>query len=213
MTLLSRFFSLFPAFTLMVIVAALVLWAKNPSLVNFGLLVFSIYGFPLCAFRLINLFYPLREGNYRLDERKYSSWWGSHQIQLLYIAVPQLESILRLVPGLFSIWLRLWGSKVGKSIYWTPQVEIMDRSLMEIGDRVIFGHKVFCSSHVVKQKSSNIVLSVKKIRIGERALIGAGSNIGPGVTVASEISVPVKTDLYPNVTFDQEGIHEAQKVS
>ena len=63
---------------------------------------------------------PLHQRLSRLSDRTYAPWWGMHQIQVLYIAIPQLEAVLRLVPGLYSQWLRLWGSKVGRRVYWTP---------------------------------------------------------------------------------------------
>ena len=63
---------------------------------------------------------------------------AGHQLQVLYSAFPAL----RLVPGLYSAWLRLWGSRVGRAVYWTPQVKITDRGLLKVGDGVVFGHRV-----------------------------------------------------------------------
>ncbi len=82
----------------------------------------------------------------------------------------------------------------------------MDRNLVKVDENVIFGHRVFCSSHIIKRKpGGKVALFVKKIEIGNRAFIGAGSHLGPGVEVAPGAFVPAGTDLYPNNTFDAEG--------
>ena len=168
----------------------------------------AIYVFPVVAFRLHNLLFPIKTGMSDLGKRGYSSWWGGHQIQLLFIAVPRLESVMTLVPGLFSLWLRAWGSRVGRGVYWTPQIEILDRSLIDVGRGVVFGHKVIASSHVVtRTKSGTLLLMVERISIGDDAFIGAGTRIGPGVTVnkgavvsaASEMEGDT-VDLYPRAT-------------
>ncbi|MDJ0694669.1 GH3 auxin-responsive promoter family protein [Mastigocoleus sp. MO_188.B34] len=48
--------------------------------------------------------------------------------------------IPELLTEVITLWLRLWGSKVGEGIYWTPKIEIADRGLLEIGDRVRVTH-------------------------------------------------------------------------
>ena len=198
MRLLSRFLSLFPLLNLTLILAASAGFVVAPSAVMAFAVLFACYGVPLCAFRLIGVWCPLRQGRSLLDEWRYSAWWGGHQIQAIYIALPQLESLLQLVPGLFSLWLRLWGSKVGRCVYWTPRVEIADRSLLEIGDRVVFGHKVEMYAHVVRPKGGHLVLYVRKITIGKDVFVGAGSRIGPGVRIEDGVHLPILTDVFPN---------------
>ena len=165
--------------------------------------MFSVYGLPVCIYRALHLLHPVLEGPSRLDERSYSPWWGAHQLQLLYIAVPQLEAVLRMIPGCFSLWLRLWGSRIGRDIYWTPRVEIVDRNLMEVGDRAIFGHKVTCYAHAVRRKNGRIRLFVRKVHIGDDAFVGAYSRLGPGVRIEQGSTVPILTDLYPNRVYEE----------
>ncbi|MEP0790038.1 acyl transferase [Funiculus sociatus GB2-C1] len=167
-------------------------------------MLFSLYGFPLLVYRIHELFYPIKEGISYLGTKEYSPWWGSHQIQVIYIAFPALETLLRLIPGAFSIWLRLWGAKVGKSVYWTPQLEIADRGLVEIGDRVIFGHGVGIYSHIIKPRKNDLMLYVKKVKIGTNVFLGAWNHVGPGVAVEDETYVPVATHLYPNKKFSKD---------
>ena len=198
MTVLSRFLSFFPLIALLGICASLVAFIITPSVLTLVTLAFAVYGLPLCVFRLLHVLFPITEGFSHLDERRYSPWWGSHQTQAIYIAIPQLEAVLRLIPGAFSGWLRLWGSRVGASVYWTPRVEIVDRNLLDIGDRVIFGDKVECWAHVIKPKDGRLSLYVKRVQIGHNVFLGAGSRIGPGASIADGASVPILAILFPN---------------
>ncbi|MCS5710316.1 hypothetical protein [Candidatus Berkiella aquae] len=167
----------------------------SPSMIWFAGLLFSIYFLPIIVFRLQDIFVPLQEGKFDFDEHPYCPWWGAHQIQQLYAAVPFLEGLLRIIPGAYSFWLRLWGSKIGKQVYWTPRIEIVDRSLLEIGDYVIFGHRAACSSHIISQKNNKLRLQIGKVRLGKRVLVGAGVRLGPGTIIADNISIPVCSTL------------------
>lgn len=198
MSLLGRALSWFPALHLSAIAVTAVALARSPSLLTAVGLVVAVYGLPLCAFRLLGWRHPLREGVSFLDEPRFSPWWGGHQVQAVLIAFPQLESVLQLVPGAFSAWLRLWGSQVGRAVYWTPRVEVADRSLLAIGDGVIVGHKVEMYAHAVRVRRGRPLLHVRRIVIGDGAFLGAGTRIGPGVHVADGARVPALSDLYPH---------------
>jgi acetyltransferase-like isoleucine patch superfamily enzyme len=198
MTLSGRLLACFPALHVTAIVASVWLFAAAPSLVAALGVGAAVYALPLVAFRLLDRWRPLREGRARLDVPVYSPWWASHQCQALFIALPPLESLLQIVPGAFSLWLRLWGSRVGRQVYWTPRVEIADRSLLEIGDRVIVGHKVEMYAHAIRPTRAGLVLHVGRIVIGHDVFVGAGTRIGPGVRIADGVHVPLLSDLYPH---------------
>jgi acetyltransferase-like isoleucine patch superfamily enzyme len=208
MTPLSLLLSLFPVFVLLAAIAAIIALCLAQTLIQttiaIGSLLFSLYAFPLLAYRLHQWRYPIVEGIDYLMGKDYNPWWGSHQIQTIYIILPVLEKILQVIPGAFSAWLRLWGAEVGANVYWVPQVEIADRGLLKIGNNVVFGYQVRLFSHVVKPRKENLMLYVKRIEIGNNVFIGVGSNIGPGVVLEDNVFVQAKTDLYPNqrVTAD-----------
>lgn len=204
MTFLSVILSFFPAIVILIAVSSFLWLCFSPGIFSILSLLFSLYGFPLLVYRIHQLFYPIKEGISYLGTKEYSPWWGSHQIQVIYIAFPALETLLRLIPGAFSIWLRLWGAKVGKSVYWTPQLEISDRGLVEIGDRVIFGHGIGIYSHIIKPKKNDLMLYVKKVKIGTNVFLGAWNHVGPGVAVEDATYVPVATHLYPNKKFSKD---------
>jgi acetyltransferase-like isoleucine patch superfamily enzyme len=94
---------------------------------------------------------------------------------------------LRLLPGLYSAWLRLWGAKVGRLTYWAPDVRILDRSLIEIGDDVIFGVGVCLSPHLIAQDTSGIThLHLGPVCIGSGCRIGGYSQLTAGTIVEPE---------------------------
>jgi hypothetical protein len=195
-TLRGHTVALFPAAWLLFVLMAIVALARDPGARALLALVAIVYVVPVACFRMHNLLWPLSEGRSRLDAPQYSSWWAAHHFQLIYIAFPALESALRLVPGLYSAWLRLWGSRIGRRVHWTPRVDITDRSLLDVGDGVVFGDRVACYCHVVTRRRGALVLYVRRIRIGDGALIGAACRLGPGVRVDAGAALPNRTDVF-----------------
>ena len=125
-------------------------------------------------------------------------WWLSLQLQMLFNRLPLLEELLRFIPGAYSTWLRLWGSRIGKLTYWAPGVRILDRSFLDIGDRVVFGAGVRLNPHVIdRNENGSSELALASIHIGDDTLVGgyslltAGTQIAPGETVrAFRVSPP-----------------------
>lgn len=196
MTLGGKLVSLFPLFYLLTILSWIGTMFSRSHYLNVPVLLFLVYLFPLIAYRIHSLFFPLGDGFWDITEKKYNPWWGSHMFQFPFIACPWLEALIHFCPGLYSLWLRGWGSKIGKNIFWTPRVEILDRGLVEIGDNCVFGHMTILCSHMVAKIDGRPCLVLKKIQIGERCFIGADSQFGPGVIVPDQTKVPVKSRLF-----------------
>lgn len=202
MTVRGRLIRLFPLLLLALGATLAIQFVREPSLAGFLSLLFAWYLLaPLC-FRLHNWFCPLREGREDLaDPRKYSAWWASQQFQIVYTMIPQLEMFLRLVPGAYSAWLRLWGSRIGRGVMWTPVVEVMDRSLLEIGDHVLVGHEVAMVAHTVMPKGAKHILHVARIRVGDGAFISGRSGLGLGARVAPGEFLAFRSHVYLNRRF------------
>lgn len=198
MTALGRLMALFPATLLALTVACLTWFAHAPGPLPGAALLGVLYLLPPLTFRLHAACFPLREGQTPLVGRAYSPWWGGHQIQVLYIALPQLEALLRLLPGVYSAWLRLWGSRIGRRVYWTPCIDVSDRSLLHIGDGVILGHRCGLFAHMITPVPGNLLLYVRHIHLEPHAFIGAGANLAPGVRVKQGALVRATTQVYPN---------------
>ena len=111
-------------------------------------------------------------------------WWASFQCQVLFLRFPMFEEILRLIPGLYSMWLRGWGSRIGKLTYWAPQTIILDRGFLEVGDHVVFGAGVRLNPHVM-ELDPEPVLRLAPVRIGSGAMIGGYSVLTTGTEIAA----------------------------
>ncbi|HYR33665.1 MAG TPA: hypothetical protein VEQ87_05180 [Burkholderiales bacterium] len=196
MTFRARLFAWFPPAWLAAVLGAALAIACEPGIGRVAALLLALYALPLACFRIHNWLWPLVEGRSRLDTPEYSPWWGGHQFQVMYNAFPALEAALRLVPGLYSAWLRLWGSRIGRRVHWTPRVDISDRSLLEVGNDVVFGHLVACYAHVVMRRGERTVLYVRRIRIGHGVLLGFACRLGPGVRVDDGVALASRTDVF-----------------
>lgn len=198
MTLKSKLFNLFPSIQVLLILMAFYKFVQVPELFSFFKIFFYIYLFPLICFRVLIFFHPIREGVSDIFGGEFSPWWAGHQIQLLFMAVPRLESLLILVPGLYSLWLRAWGAKVGKGVYWTPGVCNYDRNLLEVGDGVIFGERATTVCHVISPKDGKGLLKIAKVRIGDKCFVGAACVVSPGVTMDSGTFTKAGSHIYPD---------------
>lgn len=155
--------------------------------------ILTPYLFPLLSFRLLTAIYPLREGmSYiGINEQVFSSWLFGFRIQQIYIVFPQLERLLFFLPGVYAMWLRLWGSKVGKGVFFVPTITIHDRSHLDIGNHVVFGDRCYLSSHLLQVRDGRFTLYLKKIKIGSNTFVGAMSHMGPGTKIPEKSTIPV----------------------
>jgi len=178
-----------------------------------GLLL--LYLVPPLVARIIRCLAPVHEGRIPIGQRDFFVWWALFNLQVIFCRFPALEEMLRLVPGLYGTWLRIWGARVGRLIYWGAGLRILDRSFVQIGDGVMFGATVRLNPHVlVRNKAGELELILATVVIGNEALIGgyslltAGTEIAPGeCTKAFLISPPfskwksgvrvAKTDVVP----------------
>lgn len=196
----------FPGLLIGSIGAAFYLFVVDPSPARFAVLCALPYVVPLALYRLVTFVAPIRIGGSRLQRGTWNSWFVAYRLQLIYSYVPWLEQILLSVPGLYSLWLRAWGSRIGKAVFWGGTVSVTDRGHVEIGDGTFFGNQVYLSAHVVRTKvrngQSEGIVYLKPVVIGRGVFVGAGCRMGPGVVVEDGAQLPVLTDLYLNERFE-----------
>lgn len=194
---LAYFFPTFHIFLVLVSVISLIL---TRSLWVLPIQVFCIYILPVVLWRLFQWRYPLTEGQSYIGRNEMGAhpWLIAYQLQSLFISFSMFERILILIPGAFSAWLRLWGSSIGKKVTWTPRVDIIDRTSLEIKNFSFFGDKVYISAHIIMRKNNRLLLLHKKIKIGEKCLIGFASQLGPGANIADNEMLPASSRAYMN---------------
>ncbi|MFP5457235.1 MAG: hypothetical protein ACLGG7_00745 [Bacteriovoracia bacterium] len=124
-------------------------------------------------------------------------WWALTQLQVPFMRFPVLEEVLRMVPGCYSGWLRLWGGKVGKYVYWSAKVLVADRPFVDIGERVVFGYGAKVTAHLLSQKRKQPKLVFGIPVIGDRAIIGSLAIVGPGARVEDDETLRATEALAP----------------
>lgn len=145
----------------------------------------ALYLAPPLVVRAANLFFPLEDGRYGLESPQFIRWWFTAQWQVVFNRLPMLEELLRLVPSLYSLWMRLWGARIGGLVYWSPGCIVLDRPLVDIGSRTVIGAGARIHAHMIMKPagSSAASLVVARVRIGDDALVAGLSLVLPGVRV------------------------------
>ena len=170
------------------ILMALVIYWLKPSLWISGLIILgALYVVPPLCTRLLLYLRPIRESHIVMASPDFLTWWASLQFQVVFCRFPALEEALRLVPGLYSAWLRLWGARIGRLTYWAAGTLILDRPFLQIGDDVTFGAGVRLNAHVIEQtKPGAQELLLSAIKIGSQCSIGGYSLLTCGTTVEND---------------------------
>jgi hypothetical protein len=146
-----------------------------------------LYAAPALAARALNSLAPIREERIRIGTRDFFTWWALANFQMLFSRLPALEELLRIVPGLYSAWLRLWGARVGRLTYWGAGLRILDRSFLCIGDDVIFGATVRLNPHVLARNGNGeLELILANIVVGDRSVVGGYSLLTSGTELAAD---------------------------
>jgi len=126
-----------------------------------------------------------------IQSKTHTLWWWLFQLQLPFNRFPISEELLRSVPGLYALWLNLWGARVSSFAFWGPGVVVMDRYHLHIAKGVILGTQSLLSAHVIKkQDDGSSLLFVDKIRLDEGVLVGAKANLSPGCHIHAHQTVP-----------------------
>ncbi|MGZ3789675.1 MAG: acyltransferase [Bacteriovorax sp.] len=195
-----------PLIFLSIMTFCFIKFIKTTHVLYFIFFALTPYLLPLLLQRMVFFFYPLKEGGsyIGMEEKKFSPWLFSLRVQQIYLICPQLERIIFFFPGTYSIWLRAWGSKIGKRVFWTPGTVVNDRGLLEVGDYVVFGHNTYMSPHLLRMKDGKFFVYVKKIKIGSYSFVGAFSKLGPGTTIGKGSFVPAASEFAVNQKFNKD---------
>lgn len=193
---LFLFGNLLPFFQLLFLILLLIKVSGIGNLIVFTTLY--IYILPPVLFRMIHFFIKIEPGAYKISDHQLLVWWYGAQLQLAFSRFPFFEELLRTIPFLYSAWLRLWGAKIGSLVYWSPRIEILDRNLIEIGDRVVVGYGVKMTSHLINKEK----FFIAPISIGRDCVIGGESRIAPGCSIAPDMTLAAMTILPPMTSLN-----------
>lgn len=146
-----------------------------------------VYVLPVVLCRLVSVASPIRRQTIAVGSREFFTWWICLNLQMVFCRFPVFEEVLRLVPGCYSMWLRMWGSRVGRLTYWAAGVRVLDRQWLEIGDDVTFGAAVRLNPHVMAPDATGRpVLLLAPVTIGDRVSVGGYSLLVAGTVIAPD---------------------------
>ena len=200
--LVTGFYTPVHAAAVLACVLAPWLFAASAAWVPGG--VALLYVFPPLLARVILVLGGPTPPSATLGSPAFLRWWALGQLQLVFNRFPHLEEIIRLVPGLYSAWLRLWGSHVGTLVFWSPGVVVTDRQLVDIGDRAVIGMGVRIAPHIVVREPDGIArLIAAPVIIGAGAMVGGLTVFGPGARMAPGETSHRTVVLPPFWTWEQ----------
>ncbi|OGV43284.1 MAG: hypothetical protein A2X46_06500 [Lentisphaerae bacterium GWF2_57_35] len=160
-------------------------WTNWPQRIFMAMAV--LYLLPAILARMVIMMFPIQHGAISLGTADFFKWWALLNLQIIFCRFPFFDEFLRLFPSAYSAWLRLWGSKIGRLVYWSPETRILDRSFLHIGDDVIFGAGVKLNPHVmIRNDNGQMELLLAPVKIGDRAIIGGYSLLTAGSEIPSD---------------------------
>jgi hypothetical protein len=168
-----------------------------------GLLLLAawIYLLPPLASRLMIVVFGRPEGQLTQNTSAYRVWWVLTQWQILFNRLPWLEELLRMVPGLYALWIGLWGGQLSPFAYVGPRVLITDRHAVRVGRGAILGMKAILSGHLVQRDEAGrwLVLAAPPI-VEPEAILGGDARLGPGAVLRAGYTLPTGRFVRP---FDE----------
>ena len=133
----------------------------------------------------------------------YKVWWFIHQWQLVFNRLPWIEEILRLVPGLYALWIFLWGGRVSPLVYWAPGSLVIDRPLVIVETGAVIGMGAGLAGHAgTVAADGSYRVDITAPRVGRGAMMGARSGLGPGAELAAGALLPAGRMIKPFMLWD-----------
>lgn len=167
---------------------------------GFALVAAWVYLLPPLLSRLLILAWGRPVGRLTQDQAAYRVWWTLTQLQMPFNRLPWLEEPLRLVPGLYALWIGLWGGRLSPFAFVGPGVVITDRHLVEVGRGAVLGMRSTLAGHMVLLEAGRWVVVAAAPIVEPEALLGGAAGLGPGAVLRAGHMLPTGRRLGP---FDQ----------
>ena len=135
-------------------------------------------------------------------DRAYKVWWFTYQWQVPFNRLPWIEEILRLTPGLYVLWLRLWGGRVSLLSFWAPGALVIDRPLIVVEAGAVIGVGAGLSGHSgTLAPDGTYRIDIGTARVGRGAIMGVRSGLAAG-ELASGQMLPAGRMIKPFTCWD-----------
>jgi hypothetical protein len=137
------------------------------------------------------------------QDRPYKVWWFIYQWQIVFNRLPWLEEILRLTPGLYALWMGLWGGRVSPVVFWAPGALVIDRPLVVVERGAIIGAGAGLAGHAGTIGPDGAYrIDVAPAHVGAGAMMGARSGLAAGAELAAGVMLPAGRMIKPFTRWD-----------
>ncbi|MDH3743352.1 MAG: hypothetical protein OER56_17310, partial [Hyphomicrobiales bacterium] len=133
------------------VLAAVKVTASIPAAI--ALFMAWLYLVPPLMCRILLGIFGKPDGELTQDLAAYKVWWTTMQLQLPFNRIRWLEEVLRLVPGLYAVWIWLWGGRLSPFCFVGPGVIITDRCLIEVRRGAVLGMHCALAGHMVTRSA------------------------------------------------------------
>lgn len=197
--IIERSMWFFPLFHIILMFTSLVNLINHITILNVLTLLLIVYLLPPILYRILSKIIPVTIGKSTLGPNQApSGWMVAHRLQLTYHIFPFIEGILNSLPGIYTNWLRLWGCKIGRMVYWAPDVRVYDRTHLNIGDNTFIGGAMLSCHIGTPDGKGNTQLYFSPIKIGSNCFISTQCNIGPGSVINDKEYLKIMTQTLGN---------------
>jgi hypothetical protein len=209
----ESYFALYPTFHMVQVFLLLGISIKTFNPLFFSMFIFAVYFQSPIIWRHMKEKYgqPSGASYFGKNAKHGNNWFVAYQLQQLYNSFAFFEKILKIIPGMFSLWLRFWGSNVGEKINWTPGSKIVDRTHLTIGSRVLIGNECYISAHIIKKSDNKYLLYIKQVEIGDDVVLALQVIVSPGVKIKNNAFLEAGSGVYPNGVIEEGEHHERFK--
>lgn len=157
-----------------------------------------LYLLPPLAVRLALAFFGRPQGMLPQRSRGFLVWWWATQWQTAFNRLPWLEELLRLVPGLYPLWIRLWGGRISLQTYVAPGVQIVDRWAVQVQAGAVLGLRCVLSGHLgTRDTAGRSIVIVAAPCVQAHAIVGGFAMLGPGAVLRAGQVLPAGRHLGP----------------
>jgi hypothetical protein len=137
------------------------------------------------------------------DTRAYKVWWFTYQWQVVFNRVPWMEDILRIAPGLYALWIFLWGGRVSPLVYWAPGALVIDRPLVTVETGAVVGIGAGLVAHVgTLAPEGGYRVDIAAPHVGRGAMMGARSGLSAGAELCANAMLPAGRMIRPFARWD-----------
>lgn len=165
-----------------------------------------IYAVPPLAGRALIAMFGRPEGRLTQDMSSYRVWWVLTQLQAIFNRLPFLEELLRLIPGVYPLWIALWGGRLSPFAYVGPGVIITDRYAVDVGAGAVLGFNSALAGHMaVRDEQGRFVVVVGAPTVEAEAMLGGAAGLGPGARLKTGHVLPTGRRVRPFDSWPRQG--------